>query len=157
MKLSRRISSILAILVSLAGANLFASQSAQAATSAISCSGTVTARYTSSLSGYGVIGEMIVYYNSSNGGTNSACVYRRGAAEGVASTTYVFIDKCSQTSGEGRTCSPIAQDSDSGSFAYYAGPAGVTGTANNCVSVHGGVGFKGGVFGFSGEGKTVGC
>ncbi|MGV4985761.1 hypothetical protein ACWC0C_47635 [Streptomyces sp. NPDC001709] len=156
MTFSRRVLGILAILASLIGANLLFSQSAQAATS---CSGTITADYTISYPGDGVIGELTVYYNSSNGGTNSACLYHRGKTSGVASLTDVVISKCSQTSGSGKPCSEIAQDRDTGQYSSYAGPVGVTGTANNCVAVHGFIEYRGGTFAPQGQGYgyTVGC
>ncbi len=77
MSITRRSLSAFVIMASLIGANLVMSQPAQAATTAISCSGTVTARYYASYPGVGVVGELIVYYNSANGGTNSACMYHR--------------------------------------------------------------------------------
>ncbi|MFD7957015.1 hypothetical protein ACFV4X_26420 [Streptomyces ardesiacus] len=157
MKFTRRVSSVLAVLTGLIGANLLISQPAQAATTAISCSGTITASYTVSYPGDGVVGELVVYYNTSSGGTNSACLHHRGKSYGVSSETTVFIDKCSQTSGEGRTCTQISQDYDSGNYAYYAGPVGVTGTANNCVSVHGYIEYRGVNLQVPGAGKTVGC
>ncbi|MGW7073503.1 hypothetical protein [Streptomyces sp. NPDC054872] len=153
MSIARRSLSAFAITASFVGANLFMSQPAQAATS---CSGTVTARYSGSYPGAGVVGELIVYYNSTNGGTNSACLYHRGAASGVASDTFVRIEKCSQTSGEGRTCTRIGYDEDRGNYSSYAGPAGVTGTANNCVAVRGWVEYRGTLVPV-GSGNTVGC
>lgn len=156
MSITRRSLSAFVIMASLIGANLVMSQPAQAATTAISCSGTVTARYYASYPGVGVVGELIVYYNSANGGTNSACMYHRGPAYGVASDTAVNISKCSETSGEGRGCTRIGYDQDRGNFSSYAGPAGVTGTANNCVAVTGWVGYRG-VLISAGRGTTVGC
>ncbi|MEU8833527.1 hypothetical protein [Streptomyces sp900116325] len=81
MSFSRRALVILTTLASLIGANLLISTPAQAATS---CSGTVTSRESFSYPGEGVVGELIIYYNSSNGGTNSACFYHRGQSYGVA-------------------------------------------------------------------------
>ncbi|MGV9913383.1 hypothetical protein [Streptomyces tendae] len=157
MSITRRISGVFLILASLIGANLFMSQSAQAAATAISCSGSVTARYYANYPGVGVVGELIVYYNSTNGGTNSACLYHRGPASGVAGDTNVEIRKCSQTSGEGRSCTMIGWDGDRGNYSSYAGPVGVTGTANNCVSVRGWVEYRGVLISASGADVTVGC
>ncbi|MEV8065037.1 MULTISPECIES: hypothetical protein [unclassified Streptomyces] len=127
-------------LVALTGATFFIASPAQAATS---CSGTVTYDGTVSRSG-SVIGELVIYYNSSNGGTNSACFYHRGVSYGVSAKTEVQIYRCSQKSGKGDACyiaavSPL----DSGSYAYNAGPVGVTGTANYCVSAIGSVVWSG--------------
>lgn len=74
-------------LLMLAGAGLFLASPAQAATS---CSGTITYDATVSRSG-SVIGELVIYYNSSNGGTNSACFYHRGVSYGVAAPTDIQI------------------------------------------------------------------
>ncbi|MPY61469.1 hypothetical protein [Streptomyces spongiae] len=141
MHFRRRAVVLLATLATLIGANLIASTPAQAATS---CSGTVTHSQTFRGSDGSIIGELTIYYNSSNGGTNSACFYHRGASYGVAANTYVLIMRCSQRSGEGRTCTSTAQSSpQDGDFSYYAGPVGVTGTANYCVAAIGWITWRG--------------
>ncbi|MEU4521671.1 hypothetical protein AB0F52_23535 [Amycolatopsis sp. NPDC024027] len=107
--------------------------SAAPASAAVSCSGTVTYDYT--VAG---LGELTIYYNSTNGGTNSACFYHRGAAYGVAAPTYVRAYRCFEASGEGQPCTvDISSTADLGNFAYHAGPRGVTGTANRCVAAYG--------------------
>ena len=106
---------------------------AQAATQAVSCSGTNI--FSKTVDG---LGELVIYYNSTNGGTNSACFYHRGAAYGKSSYTYVVISRCTERSGEGQPCTPaVSSQPDDGEFAYQAGPVGVTGTANYCVSASG--------------------
>jgi hypothetical protein len=157
MRLSRHVWGIPAILASLIGVNLLASPSAQAATTAISCSGTITANYPVSYPGDGVVGNLTVYYNSTNGGTNSACFHHVGKSYGVASLTFVQIHKCAETSGEGRSCTLRAADTDFGEYAYHAGPVGVTGTANACVMVEGYIYHRGAGLRPSGVGSTVGC
>jgi len=135
VRFPRRALAALTTVAALLGINLFAAGPAQAATS---CSGTIThsqpvyitARST-------VIGELVIYYNSSNGGTNSACLYHRGASYGVSASTGVTLYRCSQRSGEGQSCHSTAGDSDNGDYAYYAGPVGVTGAANYCVAADG--------------------
>ncbi|WP_232237699.1 MULTISPECIES: hypothetical protein [Actinoalloteichus] len=103
-------------------------------TSAVSCSGTVS--YSRTLSSG--VGELAIFYNSSNGGTNSACFYHRGASYGVAAPTYVRAYRCVESSGEGLPCTiDTSSSADLGDFAYYAGPRGVTGTANRCVAAVG--------------------
>lgn len=136
MQFRRRALVLLTTLVTLIGANLLVSTPAQAATS---CSGTVTHSQPVTIPGRStIIGELTIYYNSSNGGTNSACFYHRGASYGVAAPTYVAIMRCAQTSGEGQTCrNTTAPDVDNGNFSYQAGPVGVTGTANYCVGAIG--------------------
>ncbi|MFI8890060.1 hypothetical protein [Streptomyces paradoxus] len=136
MHFPRRALVFAASLAALMGANLFASAPAQAATS---CSGTVTHSQPIKIPGTStVVGELTIYYNSSNGGTNSACFYHRGPSYGVAAKTYVGIYRCAQTSGEGQTCrNTTPGDIDEGNFAYQAGPVGVTGTANYCVGAQG--------------------
>jgi hypothetical protein len=107
--------------------------SAAPASAAVSCSGAVT--YSDTISS---VGELTIFYNSSNGGTNSACFYHRGAAYGVSAQTYVRAYRCVETSGEGQPCTIDRSSSpDSGNYAYYAGPRGVTGTANRCVAAIG--------------------
>ncbi|HET6705399.1 hypothetical protein [Amycolatopsis sp.] len=105
------------------------------ASAAVSCSGTKTYDNSSGASG---LGELTIYYNSADGGTNSACFYHRGATYGVAAETYVVIERCVETSGEGLPCTADRSSSpDLGVYKYHAGPRGVTGTANRCVAAVG--------------------
>jgi hypothetical protein len=107
--------------------------SAAPASAAVSCSGTIT--YDHTIDG---IGELTIYYNSTNGGTNSACFYHRGAAYGVPAPTYVRMYRCVEASGEGQPCTiDVASSADLDNYAYYAGPRGVTGTAHRCVAAVG--------------------
>jgi hypothetical protein len=109
---------------------------APAASAAVSCSGTVTFDRTYYYNG-NPVAELTIYYNSTNGGTNSACLYHRGAYYGVSKPTAVQIHRCSQRS-PGSGCDFAASSRiDSGNYAYYAGPVGVTGTANYCVLAQG--------------------
>lgn len=109
---------------------------APAASAAVSCSGAVTASKEISYKGK-VMGELVVYYNTSNGGTNSACLYHRGALYGVKANTAVVIKRCSQTN-PGNVCNVTADSGyDYGDYRYYAGPRGVTGTRVNCVAASG--------------------
>lgn len=141
MNFGRRILVLLAALTSLIGANVILSAPAHAATS---CSGAVTYRKAVSYPGDGVVGELVIYYNSTNGGTNSACFYHRGVSSGVSAETYVYIMRCSQKSGEGQRCKIAAPGgSDWGKFAHYAGPVGVTGTAKYCVAAIGWIVWRG--------------
>ncbi|NEB05646.1 hypothetical protein [Streptomyces sp. SID13726] len=152
MHFLRRAMVFLASLATLTGATVFLASPAQAATS---CSGTITYSDTVSRSG-SVIGELVIYYNSSNGGTNSACFYHRGVSYGVTAYTSIQIYRCSQTSGTGDVCNPTQNSlPDDGNYAYYAGPVGVTGTANYCVSAIGSVTWAG--RGYSIETGTRGC
>lgn len=148
MHFSRRVLVFLTTLATLIGFNLLAAAPAQAATS---CSGTIThwQRFVYNPTG-AVVGELIIYYNSSNGGTNSACFYHRGPSYGVYAQTDIVLYRCAQRSGEGQTCDTVAFDRDGGNYAYQAGPVGVTGTANYCVGAMGWIYWKGtpvGVFG----------
>ncbi|MEV4489932.1 hypothetical protein AB0K04_07445 [Micromonospora coxensis] len=139
-------------LATLAASSLLAAAPAQAAAS---CSGTVTYSKTVSRSG-SPIGELVIYYNSTNGGTNSACFYHRGVAYGTSALTGVQIARCAQRSGEGRTCDFAALSApDEGSYAYYAGPVGVTGTADYCVSAKGWILWAGSVY--TVDSLTQGC
>jgi hypothetical protein len=107
--------------------------SAAPASAAVSCSGTIT--YDDTIA---AIGELTIYYNSTNGGTNSACFYHRGVAYGVTASTYVRAYRCVETSGEGQPCTVDRSSTpDLGDYAYYAGPRGVTGTAHRCVAAVG--------------------
>ncbi|MCU7826524.1 hypothetical protein [Kitasatospora sp. DSM 101779] len=152
MRVLRRVLAVFAGVALLAGVSLFASSTAQAATS---CSGTVTYDRTVSHDG-SAIGELVIYYNSSNGGTNSACFYHRGASYGVSATTGVEIYRCLQKSGTGGGCTVDATSrTDKGSFAYNAGPVGVTGTANYCVYAYGSIVWAGHEYSVSSG--TQGC
>jgi hypothetical protein len=113
--------------------------SAAPASAAVSCSGTIS--YDDTISG---VGELTIYYNSTNGGTNSACFYHQGAARGVAAPTYVQAYRCVETSGEGQPCTiDRSSGPDLGNYAYYAGPRGVTGTADRCVAAVGYIDWDG--------------
>jgi hypothetical protein len=143
MSYLRRALVLLAGLTMLSGAGLVAAGPAQAA---VSCSGTVTYSETISRGG-SAIGELVIYYNSSNGGTNSACFYHRGVSYGVGTLTGVQIVRCTQRSGEGRTCDiDVITTPDEGGYSYYAGPVGVTGTANYCVAARGWLTWSGSVY-----------
>jgi hypothetical protein len=108
------------------------------ATAAVSCSGHVSYSRTFSLGPNNPIAELVIYYNSADGGTNSACFYHRGASYGVQTLTNVRIWRCWESSGPGQSCTRDgAYYDDTGQYAYYAGPVGVTGTANRCVAAEG--------------------
>jgi len=72
---------------------------------------------------------------SSNGGTNSACMYHAGSTYGKALSTEVEISRCESGYDESDTFCYTDKTSrtDSGTFKYYAGPVGVTGTKSRCV------------------------
>ncbi|HTZ42242.1 MAG TPA: hypothetical protein VMB79_00135 [Jatrophihabitans sp.] len=110
-----------------------------------SCSGTITYDHTYNVNG-NPVAEMTIYYNTNNGGTNSACFYHRGAYYGKSEYTSVRIYRCSQhTASPGSACTIAASSApDSGNYAYYAGPVGVTGTANYCVAAVGHMDLTGG-------------
>jgi hypothetical protein len=132
--LSKALSPLL-VLIAVAATLVVGGSPAQAA---VSCSGAVT--YSKS---YGP-GELTIFYNATNGGTNSACFYHKGAAYGVAAPTYVRAYRCTERSGEGQPCTIAASSNpDSGNFEYYAGPRGVTGTANYCVAAVGYIDWRG--------------
>ncbi|MGC4748140.1 hypothetical protein ACLQ28_21145 [Micromonospora sp. DT201] len=136
MRHVRRVFALLLALVTTGGA--FVVLTASPAQAAVSCSGTITYSRT-----YGP-GELTIFYNTSNGGTNSACFYHKGAAYGVAAPTYVRAYRCTEQSGEGQPCTIAASSSaDFGNYAYYAGPRGVTGTANYCVAAIGYIDWQG--------------
>jgi hypothetical protein len=109
------------------------------AQAAVSCSGTLSYSRTIDKVGGGSIGELAIYYNTTNGGTNSACFYHRGVAYGIAAPTYVRAFRCAEQSGEGQPCTIVASSTPdfSDDYRYYAGPRGVTGTANYCVAAVG--------------------
>ena len=105
---------------------------APAASAAKTCSGTIT--WASSLKKE-PRAQLVIYYNSSNGGTNSACMYRAGSTYGKALSTEVEISRCESGYDESDTFCYTDKTSrtDSGTFKYYAGPVGVTGTKSRCV------------------------
>ncbi|TDC57669.1 hypothetical protein E1258_21720 [Micromonospora sp. KC207] len=136
MRHVRRVLALVLSTVTMSGA--FVVALAPPSQAAVSCSGTVS--YSES---YGP-GELTIFYNTSNGGTNSACFYHKGAAYGVAAPTSVRAYRCTEQSGEGKPCTVAASSSqDFGNYAYYAGPRGVTGTANYCVAAVGYIDWQG--------------
>ncbi|MEO6703189.1 MAG: hypothetical protein ABI140_04100 [Jatrophihabitantaceae bacterium] len=118
---------------------------APAALAATSCSGTITYDHTYNVGG-NPVAELTIYYNSTNGGTNSACLYHRGAYYGKSEPTAIQIYRCTQqATAPGSPCTiAVASRVDSNNYAYYAGPVGVTGTANYCVAVQASMGLTGG-------------
>ncbi|MFU8851103.1 hypothetical protein ACNAW0_08990 [Micromonospora sp. SL1-18] len=109
---------------------------------AVSSSGTIT--YSKAYPASNPVMELVIYYNSTNGGTNSACVNHLGAAYGKPARTSVEIARCAQTSGENRSCTAtVVSTIDNGIYSYYAGPRGVTGTANYCVAAYGELDWNG--------------
>lgn len=133
----RRVFSMVLALVAVASVMTIGAPAAQAAGS---CSGTIIYSQVQS-SG---LGELVIYYNSSSGGTNSACFYHRGAAYGRSAPTFVQIYRCEERSNEGAHCTRgSAPDTNSGDFSYHAGPVGVTGTANYCVEAVGHIAWGG--------------
>ncbi|MGN9766905.1 hypothetical protein ACTMS2_17315 [Micromonospora sp. SD12] len=133
----KRLFSTVMALVTVASVMVIGAPAAQAAGS---CSGTIIY---SQLQSSG-LGELVIYYNSSNGGTNSACFYHRGAAYGRSAPTFVQIYRCAERSGEGAHCTRSGSaDTDSGDFSYHAGPVGVTGVASYCVEAVGYIGWAG--------------
>jgi hypothetical protein len=132
-KMRRSLASTCVALLAAAGFSVLAAPAASAATS---CSGTITYDQTYYING-NPVAELTIYYNSTNGGTNSACLYHRGGYYGVARQTSVQIHRCAQRS-PGSGCNITASSrTDTGNFAYQAGPVGVTGTANYCVMAEG--------------------
>ncbi|MFJ8581815.1 hypothetical protein [Micromonospora sp. NPDC093277] len=139
MNLTRKVlASVAALAASFATVQVIAEAPSQAA---VSCSGSVT--YSKAVPASNPVAELIIYYNSTNGGTNSACLYRRGAAYGQPGWTEVQIVRCRETS-KGGACTRTAESGVDGNiYSYYAGPRGVTGTVNNCVSAWGEVQWNG--------------
>jgi len=125
---------VLAVLVAMVAIAAGVTISAPAAQAAISCSGTIIYDQVQS-SG---LGELVIYYNSTNGGTNSACFYHHGASYGRSAPTFVAIYRCEERSNEGAACTHTGSPgSQSGDFSYFAGPVGVTGVADYCVEAMG--------------------
>jgi hypothetical protein len=93
---------------------------APAASAATSCSGTIT--WASSLKKE-PRAQLVIYYNSSNGGTNSACMYHAGSTYGKALSTEVEISRCEKGYDESDSFCFTDKTSrtDSGKFKYYAG------------------------------------
>jgi len=109
---------------------------APAASAKTSCSGTIT--WASSLKKE-PRAQLVIYYNSSNGGTNSACMYHAGSTYGKALSTEVQISRCEAGWDESDNYCIVDKTSrtDHGKFKYYAGPVGVTGTKHRCVAAWG--------------------
>lgn len=144
MKIRSAIGALVLAVCALAGSLALQPTVAQAQTAG-SCTGSVTFRQTVNGPG-GTIGELIVYYKSDNGGTNTACMYHRGRSAGVASTTEAHIESCREQSGEGQPgCTILSSMTDNGPARYssYAGPVSVVGVANRCVYASGFVDYAG--------------
>lgn len=94
---------------------------------------------TGSLTVYGKnsTGELPVYYSTASGGTNCAKMTHLGSTYGVSSQTSVGIVKCTQTSMSASCTVSGTWATDSGSYAYYAGPVTRTSTNGKCVAARG--------------------
>jgi hypothetical protein len=146
----RVLRSALALLALAAGvlAGGAALPSAAQAQTAGSCSGSVTFSQTVSGPG-GTIGELIVYYKSSNGGENTACMYHRGRSVGVKSLTEAHIEACRETSGRGQPgCTVLAvpkpmTDNGPPPYGQFAGPVQVKGVQDRCVYASGWLDYAG--------------
>ncbi|HTI15218.1 MAG TPA: hypothetical protein VL461_11730 [Dictyobacter sp.] len=82
-----------------------------------------------------LLGYLNIYYNSSNG-YNCAETTSASATYGVSKFMFVDLFVCKQTSASSNcdllgTSKPY-DDTDSGSYAYYAGPVGVYGKGH-CI------------------------
>lgn len=89
-----------------------------------------------------VIAEIVVYYQSGSGGTNTACTYHRGPAYGVATDTMVQLGECY------RSDCTYAFDGgqfmrDSGTYSKFAGSVRRTSTDSNCVVAEGRITWRG--------------
>jgi hypothetical protein len=81
--------------------------------------------------------EGALYYQSASGGTNCANANHRGAAVGQGANTSITLIKCTQTT-PGSTCTRVGNAAtDTGYYAYYAGPVKQTGTSGHCVASSG--------------------
>jgi len=88
-----------------------------------------------------VVGELVVYYNSSNG-NNCARFNHLGPSYGVTRYTDVLLKKCS-TTNPGNGCGTVLDIGyNSGQFAYYAGPVRVY-SPRNCVTASGLIAWNG--------------
>jgi hypothetical protein len=126
-----RYRALLAVLVVLSAVLVGVVAAPVPANAAASCSGTIT--WASSLKKE-PRAQLVIYYSSSDGGTNSACMYHAGSTYGKPFTTAVEISRCQAGSHSGGVCTVDRTSRlDKGLYSYYAGPVGVTGTARRCV------------------------
>ena len=103
--------------------------------------GDLVGRYTA---GGGGVAELDLFWDATHK-TNCAEMVHLGAAYGHAASTLVEIYTC-QGDTPGQACNAISSSppyfgSDDGSYAYFAGPASVTG-AGHCVSALGVMNFN---------------
>jgi len=105
-----------------------------------SCSGNLISRKTAIVGGT-VVGELVVYYSSSDG-YNCARFNHLGPSYGVTRYTNVQLLKCSTTSPGSGCGTPLAYPADPGQYAYYAGPVRVY-APRNCVVAVGGIDWNG--------------
>lgn len=121
-----------------------------AADGAGQCGGTLIDRSVVRYDG-AAIGELVVYYNASNG-NNCARFNHLGAAYGVERRTVVQLYRCAERSPADCTPTVLAQEDEAVSF--YAGPVRVYSPAN-CVSARGAIQWAGAVRAVSSG--TIGC
>jgi FlaG/FlaF family flagellin (archaellin) len=135
MRAFKKLAAVAATLVITAVGLLVAPSPASAA---YGCSGSVIDSYA-----VGTLGKVYLYYSSADGGTNCAATVATTGTS-VKKEMYIRIAKCTQTS-PGSVCNIPGgwDDVDSGNFYEYAGPASVTGTANNCIFVFGAINYNG--------------
>lgn len=109
---------------------------------AASCSGSITDVFNAPDGS----GQLVIFYSSASGGTNTACMIHLGSYYGKAAPTSVRIGRCTTNSGpEGAGCTVDKWSSwDSGNYKYYAGPRSVTGAAHRCVVAEGSMRLRNG-------------
>jgi hypothetical protein len=86
------------------------------------------------------LGYINIYYNSSNG-YNCAETVSSSTTYGQRKAMYIELHVCQETS-PGNNCNFISDDYDSGSYSYYAGPAGGYGKGH-CISIDGSIYWNG--------------
>ncbi|OUZ10249.1 hypothetical protein BHE97_07790 [Aeromicrobium sp. PE09-221] len=83
------------------------------------------------------VGELVAYYSSGSGGTNCPQMNHLGTTYGVSSWTEVWLSKCTQTSPAYRCLISGVSTSDTGNYAYYAGPVYKYSTNGKCIATTG--------------------
>lgn len=84
-----------------------------------------------------------VFFDSSTG-NNCAMMVAAGSASGHASFIDVCLIRCKETS-PGPTCTPDAEQCDSGAFHFFAGPVFVH-APGHCIQAFGDITFNGTTF-----------
>lgn len=143
----RRIGGTIMVLFTMLGVMTVATPAAQAVGSCTSLPSGAQVGWSKMvyLPNHQAIGQLVMYHDPVNNGTDSACFFRLGPAKGVSTHTYVQIRLCNEKSGPGLVCTTkgIIDRDGPKNYSQYAGRVNVSPSEEVCSSAYGYVVWQG--------------